>query len=161
MAKVEGTDKLRRKLTKFPKAAKFEIERAMIKGAREMVSMAKGLVPVRTGALRDSIQWNFAEDTPAYASLKSRTGGPVSKDDPAIVVTAGAAGTRAEGGVRYAHLVEFGAAPHKAGGLYEGATHPGAPAQPFFYPSWRVVKKKLKSRVNRAVKSAAKKAAAG
>jgi hypothetical protein len=82
MAKVEGTDKLRRKLTKFPKAAKFEIERAMIKGAREMVSMAKRMAPVKTGALRDSIQWNFAEDSPAYASLKGRTGGkPSSPDD--------------------------------------------------------------------------------
>jgi HK97 gp10 family phage protein len=162
MAKVEGTDKLRRKLTKFPKAAKFEIERAMIKGAREMVSMAKRMAPVKTGALRDSIQWNFAEDSPAYASLKGRTGGkPSSPDDPAIVVTAGGAGTRKEGGVRYAHLVEFGAPPHIAGGMFEGAAHPGAAAQPFFYPSWRAVRKRVKSRISRAVNSAAKKVAAG
>jgi hypothetical protein len=45
------------------------------------------------------------------------------------------AGNRA---VRYAHLVEYGTAE--------------APAQPYFWPSYRLFKKRIASRVKRAVR---------
>lgn len=161
MARVEGISKLRRKLEEFPKSARFEIERALIKGANEMVRMAKGLAPTRTGALRDSIQWNFPENVPAYAAFVDRARFKRGPNDLSIVVTAGAAGTRAEGGVRYAHLVEFGTPPHLNRGLFPGTRHPGTSAQPFFFPAYRAVKSRTKRRVSRAISTAAKKAARG
>ena len=63
--------------------------------------------------------------------------------------------------VRYAHLVEFGTAPHAQGGKFAGTMHPGTPAKPFFYPMYRLGKKRAKSRITRGVNRAAKKVAAG
>lgn len=151
MAKVENVGRLKRKLTAFPKAAKFEIERAMIKSAREMVSMAKGLVPVDQGALRDSIDWTFGGAPKGSIAIGSIPG----PNDVAITVYAG------DEVAYYARWVEFGTAPHKVGGMFRGAQHPGAGAQPFFYPAFRSVRKRMKSRVGKAVRSAAKKAASG
>jgi len=70
----------------------------------------------------------------------------------------------------YARWAEFGTAPHSlAKGAdrssrrrrnLPGRQHPGARAHPFFYPAYRANRKKLKSRVSRAITKAAKKVAA-
>jgi hypothetical protein len=47
------------------------------------------------------------------------------------------------------------------GGKFKGSQHPGTAAQPFFYPSYRALKKRAKSRMSRAAKKAAQRVAAG
>jgi HK97 gp10 family phage protein len=150
--KVVGLDKLNRKLALLPIVARKRIREAMQQGANEIVAMMKSLVAVDSGDLRDSIGWTWGK-APKYsqrvASLKSSDG------DLTLTIYAG--NTK----VRYAHLVEFGAAPHIAGGMFEGAMHPGAPAQPFFFVSFRANRKRVKGRITRAVNKSAKEVAAG
>ena len=153
MAKILNLARLDRKLKRIPEAAKELIKPAMEQGANEIVDMMKSLVAVDSGELRDSIGWTWGKK-PKYAQaiavMKSKMGG-----DLTITIYAG------NNKVRYAHLVEFGARPHVAGGMFAGAEHPGAPAQPFFFVSYRANRKKVKSRIRRAITKAAKEVAGG
>lgn len=152
MAKVQGLDRLKRKLRAFPEIVKAEIRTAMEQGADEIVNMMKSLVPVESGELRDSIGWTWG-DRPAY----SQAIGSVKSADGNMVITIYAGNSK----VRYAHLVEFGTSPHVNGGKFAGSQHPGTKAQPFFFVSYRALRKRTKSRVTRAVNKAAKRMAAG
>lgn len=150
--KIQGLDRLKRKLRQFPDAVKDEIRAAMEASANEIVAMMKSLVPVDSGELRDSIGWTWG-DRPKYsqavASVKSADGN--------MVLTIYAGNSR----VRYPHLVEFGTAPHVNGGRFAGSQHPGTSAQPFFFVSFRALRRRAKGRVNRAVNKAAKRVASG
>lgn len=150
--KVIGLDRLKRKLQQFPEIVKAEIRLAMEQGADEIVAMMKSLVAVDSGELRDSIGWTWG-DRPKY----SQSIGAVKTADGNMVITIFAGNTR----VRYAHLVEFGTSPHINGGLYEGSQHPGTRAQPFFFVSFRALRKRAKGRVTRAINKAAKRIAIG
>ena len=148
MAKVDGLDRLKARFAKIPPHVRSAMRQAMADGADEVTAMQKRLVPKRTGALADSIVQTWGGDVgPAYASLRSGGGGRAA-GDLSVKVTAG--NTR----VRYAHLVEFGTAPHIAGGMFKGAQHPGTRAQPFFYSAWRALKRRVKSQITRASKKA-------
>ncbi|MFC3059512.1 HK97-gp10 family putative phage morphogenesis protein [Paenirhodobacter populi] len=69
----------------------------------------------------------------------------------------------------YAHLVEFGTAPHKAGGMFKGADHPGTAPQPFIRPAWdgnkdealRIISTEMRVLIDKAVKRQAKRRAKG
>lgn len=150
--KVLGLDRLRKKLRRFPEAVEAEIRKAMEESANEVVALAKSLVAVDSGDLRESIGWTWGERpkySQAIASVKSASGN--------LVLTIYAGNSK----VRYAHLVEFGTAPHLNGGRFAGSQHPGTAAKPFFYVSWRALRRRAKGRVTRAVNKAAKRVAAG
>lgn len=144
---VKGLADLKRRLARMPEAAKEAALKSVLEGAHELAAMQKSLVPVRKGKLRDSIAVTPpGGTTPPYSQPGgSRTAGPLE-----AIVTAG------NTEVRYAHLVEFGTAPHIAGGIFEGAQHPGSPAEPFFWPSYRALKprirRRISSRISRAIK---------
>lgn len=153
MAKILNLARLDRKLKRIPEVAKELIKSAMEQGANEIVDMMKSLAPQDSGDLHDSIGWTWGKK-PKYAQaiavMKSSLGGELT-----ITIYAG------NSKVRYAHLVEFGAKPHIAGGMFAGAKHPGSPAQPFFFVSYRANRKKVKSRIRRAITKAAKEVAGG
>lgn len=144
--------KLDKKLRRLPEAAVTEIRAAMEVGAKEIVAMMKRLVPEDSGELRDSIGWTWGKK-PKYAQAlavaKSKLGGQLT-----ITIYVG------NSKVRYAHLVEFGTAPHINGGLFAGTKHPGSKASPFFFVSWRALRKPAKARISKAIRSSAKKVAA-
>lgn len=150
MAKTrfKGRDRLKRKLQALPDIVVLAVRQGLAEAAREVTEMMKRLVAVADGDLRDSIQWRYGDVEREKYAQGSRATGRL-----AVRVTAG------NSRVRYAHLVEFGAAAHTAGGIFAGARHPGAPAQPFFYPSYRASKRKAVSRIRRSMKLAAKRAA--
>lgn len=166
---VTGLKSLSHKLTrKIPDKARAAVRQALAESADELVATMKSLAPVgppsgqqkakgaRPGALRDSIVATFGDDAPKYAAFRSRrqTKGRHSKlssnadPDMSVTITAG------NSSVRYAHLVEFGTAPHKVGGKFAGAQHPGTAPQPFFYPAYRMNKRKIKARIRRVLKRA-------
>lgn len=152
MAKIFGLDRLNRKLKKLPDAAVVEIRKAMELGANEIVAMMKNLAPVDDGDLKDSIGWTWGKK-PKYAQTVAQiksTGGE-------LVLTIYVGNSK----VRYAHLVEFGSAPHINGGLFAGTQHPGTKAQSFFFVSWRAMRRRTKSRITRAITKSAKAVAAG
>jgi len=146
---VKGRGKLLAKLAALPSKSKALIGEALRSGADEIVAAQKRLAPVRTGELRDSIVATSGNERIAYSQGVGGAGDP----DLSVRISAG------NKDVRYAHLVEFGAAPHKAGGMFEGADHPGARARLFFFPPYRALRKRVKSRVGRATKKAAREVA--
>ena len=59
----------------------------------------------------------------------------------------------------YALGVEFGTAEHKNEGEFAGSENPGSHAEPFFYPAYRLGKKRYRARLGRAYSAAARKVA--
>lgn len=137
MTKVTGLDALRRKLNALGPATKTEIRSVLQVSANEMVSLAKSLVAPNT------------QSGDLQLSIHSRPG----RHDLAIEVAAGGAATtrevRAGSGVEYDYALanEFGTSEMEA--------------QPFFWPSYRAIKKRAKNRATRAVRKAARAAVAG
>lgn len=146
---VRNKDRLFRKLRDLAPEIQKELGEANAKSAHEMVAIAQSLVPVSTGKLRESIVATPpGELPPAYSQ-----GGTNAQASSSWMVSAG------NSAVRYGHLVEFGARAHKAGGMFEGADHPGAPAQPFFFPAYRLIRKRMRARASRAINRAVKRIA--
>lgn len=164
---VQGLSRLASKLRQLPKSVRSEIRQALAEGADDMVATMKNLAPMsprgshgwQPGMLKASIVATFGDGSvPAYAAFQGRKGKrAVRSNDPDLSVTISAGNES----VRYAHLVEFGTKPHPQGGMFKGTQHPGTPAQPFFFPGYRANKRKVKSRMSRAINRAAKKVAAG
>jgi HK97 gp10 family phage protein len=155
--KVRGAKSLAAKLRAIPRAAREEIRGVLEKGAAEMSTTAKAFAPKRSGALASSIGYTFGAYQPDNANVRGVGSGGGSLDDPDLTVTIHAGNARAF----YAAFVEFGTAPHTNEGKFEGSHNPGAPAQPFFFPAYRLTKKRNKSRITRATTKAAKRVAAG
>lgn len=122
-AKIEGLERLRRKIAALPEAAKQEIKAALDESADELMAMQQRLVPVDEGDLRKSIE---KADGRHELQVLVRVGGPRA---------------------HHARFVEFGTQKMSA--------------RPFFFPSYRASRKRIKSRVNRATRKAAQKVAAG
>lgn len=121
--------------------------------ASDLVGAQRNLSPVDEGDLKQSIVYTMGDQNPPkYAAFKDKQNHQKGDPSLAAIITAG------NTNVRYAHLVEFGTAPHLNGGVFAGAQHPGTSPQPFFFPPYRARKKKIKNGVARAVNKAIKKA---
>lgn len=132
---VEGLNSLKRKLNKtIPDAVREAAKKALEQSARELVAEMQRLVPVDSGALRDSIGWTWG-DAPAGATVVGTVAG--SKNDT-MRITIYAGGD----GAFYARFQEFGTVK--------------MPPSPFFYPSYRKLKRKIKGRNTRAINKAIK-----
>lgn len=140
-AKITGGARIKRLMDQLPKEIVDDVERAVLKGAREVADAQRLLVPVDTGDLRDSIHVTPAGQTsPAY----SQPGGAEVVGPLSARVTAG------NSDVRYAHLVEYGTGPRDG--------HPGTPAQPFFWPGYRLSRQRVTSRIKREISKAIRRA---
>lgn len=126
-------DKFRKLVEDSTPAARAGVAEA----ADLIVSEQKRLAPVRTGALRNSIQWNFGE-APEGAKLGSPGKGQAANESRAVIT----AGDRV---AYYAPFVEFGTE--------------SAPAQPFFYPAYRANRKRAKAIIQKAVRAAVQRSA--
>jgi HK97 gp10 family phage protein len=150
---MANRERLLAKMAAIPAEIRKEIAKAVREGADEIVRVQKSLAPVRTGALRDSIVATQGAAAPAYSTFRGGQGG--GESDPELSVTISAGNTK----VRYAHLQEFGTAPHENGGIFAGSEHPGNSPSPFFFPGYRATRRRVKGRITRATKKAIKKAA--
>lgn len=138
-AKIIGVAKLRRKLEALVAVGRDEIKRAMETSADEIVALAKNLVPVDKGNLKDSIGWTWGKAPKGAMTLGTVQTNEV---DSGFTITIFAGNSEAY----YARWVEFGTQKMAA--------------QPYFYPSYRALRRRSKSRVTRAVTKAIKKVAA-
>lgn len=160
---VQGLFSLRKKLRAVPDTAKDEIRKAMEAAAQEVVNLARHLCPVDAGDLRASIGWTWG-DPPRGAIVIAKSKPRKGASDMRLTIFAG------NDKAFYARWVEFGTAPHslakgadsssKRKRVSGGRQHPGAAARPFFFPAYRAERKKIKSKVSRAITKAAKKVAA-
>jgi HK97 gp10 family phage protein len=155
VTKIEGVDKLKRKMAAFPQLARQEIAKAMEQSAEEIVRLARSLAPFDDGDLQRSIGWTWG-DAPA-GSIKLGTVRQEGKGAGNLAITIYAGNATAF----YARWVEFGTSAHVNGGRFTGTQHPGTRAQPFFFPAYRALRKRVRSRTTRAIRKAARAAAAG
>lgn len=156
--RVLNRDRLKRKLLAVPEFVKAEIKLAMEQSAEEIVKLAQQLVPVRDGTLHDSIGWTWGDAPKGSISI-----GSVPGPGKELRITIYAGSEEAY----YARWVEFGVAASSRGQritnrsgrsrVSGGATGQGP--RPFFFPAYRIGRKKAKGRVSRAVRKAAKRAA--
>lgn len=147
---MKGRAELLAKLKAIQGAPRRAARAALEESARQVVSTAKSLAPKKSGALVASIGYTFGDYRPDNANVRGVGAG--RGGDPDLTVTIHAGSAKAF----YASYIEFGTSPHDAGGKFKGAKHPGATAQPFFFPAFRAHKKSAKGRVSRAVKKAIK-----
>ncbi|TDH35722.1 HK97 gp10 family phage protein [Pseudohoeflea suaedae] len=141
---IQGLDRLKRKLTvTIPDAVRKAARASLEKGANEIVTMMRALVPRDTGALAASIGWTWG-DAPKGALTLGTVKNPREGDEYITIF----AGTRDK---------SLGAADAYYVGFVEFGTKHAKP-YPFFYPSYRALKKRVKSRntreINKALKSA-------
>ena len=130
MARSPQMERLQKRLAAIPQGVKQAVQPALQQSGQELAGAMKTLAePSRdSGDLIDSITVTTAGNTtPPY----SQPGGSMVVPENAVAVTVG------NSEVRYPHLVEHGTAR--------------APAQPFFWPAYRLLKKRIASRLKRAV----------
>ena len=163
---ILGLAKLDRKLRRLPQVALNEIRTAMEAAAEQIVALARSLAPHgETGDLQDSIGWTWGAPPRGSLTLGKIARSALGKD---LTITIYAGNDKAF----YARWVEFGTAAHtiKARNFpalgprgrygYE-VDHPGATAQPFFYPAFRANRKEVKRKIGAATRRAARKVAKG
>ena len=132
---VLGLKSLIRKLTKtIPDRVRKRTRAAMQKGADEMVVLAKQLVPVDKGDLRNSIGWTWGNVSDDALTLASSGSG-----DERITVFAGSETAF------YVRWQEFG-------------TQHMTP-NPFFFPAYRLLRRRIRSRITREMNKAIKEGA--
>lgn len=135
---VTGLPSLKRKLTMtIPAKVREETRKALAKGADEIVALMKSRVPTDSRALRDSIGWTWG-DAPAGTMVLATS----AKTEGGERITIYAGNDKAF----YARWQEFG-------------TQHMTP-NPYFYGSYRQLKRRTKSRITREMKKAIKAGAA-
>lgn len=126
-----GLSKFQARMRAIPKAVRVATVPALMKGAEEIASAMVSLAPEKSGDLKRSIAITGPNQrTPPY----SQPGGSMVLDENEVAITVG------NSDVRYAHLVEYGTAK--------------ANAQPFFWPAYRLMKKRATGRIKRAMTKA-------
>lgn len=130
---VQGLDKLNRRWKAIPKAARVNVRAAMEDAANDIVEEMWSRAPQgATGRLGASIGWTWG-DAPAGTLTIGKVGG---REYGTMRITIYAGG----GDAFYARFQEFGTV--------------NMPANPFFYPVWRVRRRRVRGRISRAISKA-------
>lgn len=136
MTQVQGLAKLNRRWGAIPDRVRSEVRIAMEKVANEVVRDMKATAPREFGDLVQSIGWTWG-DAPAGSLTIGSVGG---RDYGSMRITFYAGG----GDAFYAKFQEFGTRKMAA--------------NPFFFPVWRIWKRRARSRMSRAMSKAIKSA---
>lgn len=164
MPKILNRERLRRKLRALPKEIKAQINPAMEKGAQEIADLAYRLAPKDEGDLRNSIDWTWGAAPRGSFGLSPGLHANPNEQKENLLITVYAGNEVAY----YARFVEFGTAPSTFGervtnpsgrSRKAARTHSGTKAQPFFFPAYRALRKRVLSAIKRATVSAIKKVA--
>lgn len=143
---VVGLKSLKRKLNhQIPERVRMASRQALEKNANDLVAEMKRLVPKASGDLAESINWTWG-DAPA-GSLVIGTVGGRAYGTMRITVYAGDKRTIVtnERGIEFqnAFLQEFGTKD--------------MPPNPYFFTSYRKLRRRMRGRVTRSIKQALKK----
>lgn len=162
--RMRGRDSLLKKLKAIQGAPRKAMRAALEKGAKDVVATAKHFAPVNDGKLRDSIGYTFGEYTPDNPNVRGVATPGGGDPDLTVIVHAG------NRDAYYAAFVEWGTAQAAAEGprrdkryksievMTKGSRgHAATPEQPFFYPAYRMHKKRVADAVKRAARKAIKK----
>ncbi len=143
---VIGLAALLKKMELIPVKVVEAAKAALEENAVEIVALMRKLVPVESGALRDSIGWTWGDAPAGSITIGTVKGGKADGRAYGSLVITIYAGTRnkslGERDAFYAGFQEFGTK--------------NMPANPFFYPAYRAKRGSARARVTRAVKKAVK-----
>ncbi len=134
MADDGGLSRFQKRMRAIPAAVREAVKPTLVKSAEDTADMQRQLAPEDTGALKESIAVTPpGQATPEY----SQPGGSRVAGELEALVTVG------DHTVRYPHLVEYGTTE--------------APAQPYFWPGFRLTRKRAATRIKRAISAAIRK----
>lgn len=125
---VQGIGPMNRMFAALPVKVEAAARMAMEKGAEELVAMMKRVVPVDSGRLRDSIAWTWGDAPKGSVVLAEST-----SESRGLKLTVYSTDFKAS-------WIEFGTVKMSA--------------RPFFFPSYRAMRKRIKSRVTHEMKKA-------
>ena len=131
-ANVQGADAVQRILASLPDAITGPVQDAINQGGDDLAAQAKAIAPVapefetHPGQMRESIR---------------------REDNGRALSTTVVCDARDKDGKPYPAHVEYG---HRT----KAGRH--VPAKPFFWPSYRVAKKRIRSRISRAINKGVK-----
>ena len=149
MASDGGLSSFQKRMRAIPQAARNAVSPALLKSAEEIAAVQRSLAPEDSGDLKDSITVTApGQTTPPY----SQPGGSMTAPENAAVITVGNAD------VRYAHLVEYGHGNGFVKGATQGTRGGTVPAHPFFWPGFRMARKRATDRIKRAIGKAIREA---
>ena len=144
---IRGSKQLQNKLKLLRQRTQGKVREGLAAGATEIVAMMKRQVPDGPGTgerdLKGTIKWHFGAEEGGGSDAK--TGRSASTR---ATITAGDAKNPE------ARWVEFGTAPHVQGGSRPGTQHPGTAKRPYFFSSYRALRKRAKSLVAKSIKEA-------
>lgn len=136
-----GLASFQRRMKAIPLAARRAVQPVLTKQANGMADTMRALAPVEEGDLRGSVAVTGpGQATPPY----SQPGGSKLVPENAVAITVG------NSEVRYPHLVEYG---HRSG--FHGST---VPPHPFFWPAFRMHRKKAMAAIKRGIGKAIREA---
>lgn len=133
---VQGLNSLLKKMELVPQRVLEAARTALEQNAEEMVAMMRRLVPRDKGDLARSIGWTWGDAPAGTMTLGRVKGSGAAYSSMTITIYAGG------GKAFYAWWQEVGTK--------------NMPASPFFFPAYRALKGKAKSRVTRAMRKAIK-----
>ncbi|TPM92726.1 HK97 gp10 family phage protein [Mesorhizobium sp. B2-1-3A] len=144
--KIAGKQKFLSQIAALPAAMRTEIQKALVVSAEETNDLQQRFVPVDKGDLKRSIGYVLGDEVPEGAGIS--TAPAKGSTDLTVTMFAGNATTIVTNkrGVEFQNAVlqEFGTKKMSA--------------NPFFFPGFRIGKKRAKPRLARAVSAGAKKA---
>lgn len=135
---ITGIEKVERAFRNLPRSSTAKIADALNRGAEEVAKRAEQIAPEDEGDLKDTIK-------PRSSGIRQNQRG-----NPVVYVVAGTSADTANAAFRQ----EFG----RASGPGD---HRGHPAQPFLFPAYWSLRKRIRGRIARAIKAATKEAARG
>lgn len=145
--KIEGKDKFLAQLASLPRVLREEVRQSLDVSGSETTDIMKRMAPRKEGDLIDSIGYSF-DAPPPGAGIVSQARSAKTETGLAVVMYAGDESTIVTNkqGVRFqnARLQEFGTKK--------------MPRNPFFFPAFRLNKKRVKGRMSRALRKGAQKA---
>lgn len=153
--KIQRSKELLSKLEALKSSTRDAVRLVMEREAEKICAMMRRLSPVDDGDLRASIGWTWGDAPRKSIFVRSKF------SDMRITIFAG------NEKAFYASWVEFGTAPHatgkgsdiSSGGRKQfGQIHPGSAPQPFFFVSYRAMKKQVTAAINKAIRVAVRKA---
>ena len=144
--KIAGKQRFLSQIAALPAAMRAEIQKALVVSAEETNDLQQRFAPVKDGKLQRSIGYVLGDEAPEGAGLS--TAPAKGSTDLTVTMFAGDASTIVENsrGVQFQNAVlqEFGTKKMTR--------------NPFFFPGFRIGKKRAKPRLARAVSAGAKKA---
>ena len=142
-----GLARFQARMKAIPEAVRLGVQPALLQSGGEVAAAIRGLAPVDTGALKESVTVTGpGQATPPY----SQPGGSMVVPVDAVAVTEG------NSDVRYAHLVEYGTGGRMNTGGSQATFNPGTVAQPHFWPGFRMTRDRAQRRIKAAISKAVK-----